>query len=665
MEKIHLYTIIFLYLCLLQAACAPKTSIDEVMDTAGKNRAELQKVLRYYENDSLKLEAAKFLIANMKGAYATDSIVHAAYAPFYEIYNEVMEKYDYRIDKQCGEEIDSLWQVFLFAYSEKLTDKRNEDAASLKASTLITEIELAFKAWQGNVYTRNASFEEFCEYILPYRRANGLTIDSARERFYRQHHKNFYTGKQGNDFIRETDSLLFLYKDITHTPYYVPQIPISDAATLERVKTGSCEQRCWFNSLLLSSLGMAAAIDFVPVWGNRNGGHSWNVIIVDGKSYAFESFWDNDRWKYKRIYNNRSCDSMWGKFQLAKVYRRTFSRHIEGPASDCRMAREDIPPLFLDERKKDVSTEYFDAREVTVTLNNDSLPADKQLYAYLSVYDYGQWSPIQWGKVKKGKATFYNMGTGVVYLPTYYINGKNIPAGTPFLLKADGTQQPLTAGKETETVKVRNYAGQVPFNENRSRLTSLVGGEFWGMRNGEKEELLFTINDTLQIEHRIFKPISKNSYRYIRLCLPSPNVTLGEVSFYSNEKAIADVCITTPLSANTTTETRELLTDGLSDTAFNGTAPQKFIEFDLNGSYNLSGIGISPYIRSWLNKLYHYELAYWDNGWQPIARQQGNADYLTFDHVPRHALLRLSNCEKGNKEHHRIFVYQEGKVVWY
>ncbi len=50
---------------------------------------------------------------------------------------------------------------------------------------------------------------------------------------------------------------------------------------------------------------------FRSVWGNRNGGHSWNVIIVNGESYAFEAFWDDDRWKYKRIYNNKSYDSFW------------------------------------------------------------------------------------------------------------------------------------------------------------------------------------------------------------------------------------------------------------------------------------------------------------------------------------------------------------------
>lgn len=52
--------------------------------------------------------------------------------------------------------------------------------------------------------------------------------------------------------------------------------------------------------VLFSSLGMSTAMDFVLGWTNRNGSHSWNVLIVNGVSYPFEPFWDADRWKYKR-----------------------------------------------------------------------------------------------------------------------------------------------------------------------------------------------------------------------------------------------------------------------------------------------------------------------------------------------------------------------------
>lgn len=76
-----------------------------------------------------------------------------------------------------------------------------------------------------------------------------------------------------------------------------------------------------------------------------------------------------------------------GKFRLPKVYRKTFSNHTEGPLSDKKVAREDIPPLFLNEKKIDVSSEYFETQDIRVILNTDSINPIPG-YAYLSVYNY-------------------------------------------------------------------------------------------------------------------------------------------------------------------------------------------------------------------------------------------------------------------------------------
>jgi hypothetical protein len=47
--------------------------VEEVLQEAGSNRCELEKVLKHYSKnpaDSLKLRAAEFLIANMSGRYS-------------------------------------------------------------------------------------------------------------------------------------------------------------------------------------------------------------------------------------------------------------------------------------------------------------------------------------------------------------------------------------------------------------------------------------------------------------------------------------------------------------------------------------------------------------------------------------------------------------------
>ena len=44
--------------------------LEEALEKAGNNRTELEQVLAHYAGDSIKLEAAKFLIRNLPGHYS-------------------------------------------------------------------------------------------------------------------------------------------------------------------------------------------------------------------------------------------------------------------------------------------------------------------------------------------------------------------------------------------------------------------------------------------------------------------------------------------------------------------------------------------------------------------------------------------------------------------
>lgn len=58
-------------------------------------------------------------------------------------------------------------------------------------------------------------------------------------------------------------------------------LPLYTAAAFEQIRRGSCDDKARYNTLLMSALGMAVTIDFVPAWGNRNNGHSWNALLID------------------------------------------------------------------------------------------------------------------------------------------------------------------------------------------------------------------------------------------------------------------------------------------------------------------------------------------------------------------------------------------------
>lgn len=614
-------------------------------------------VLAYYEGDSLKQKAARFLINNMEGAYSVDSNLLIVCEPFYSQYDSLNKVFNNEITPRFGECIDSIWKHFIKRHSDFVQIDR-KDVDIMTASKLISEIDLAFKAWKENVYTRNCSFNDFCEYILPYRRINGLIIDDSRKLFYERHHKHFFTSLD-KPFIQEADSLLYLYHTLTHSKFYATQTPIYDAGTFERVKHGLCKSRCWYNSLLFSSIGMAIAIDFVPAWGNRNASHSWNVLIIDGKSYAFEPFWDNERWKYKQLYNNKVTDPAWGKFRLPKIFRNTFSNHWEGPMIDEEEPIDNIPSLFINPKKKDVSKEYFAVKDIEIHCK--TVPKNSH-YGYLCVFGYQQWHPVQWGKIENKKIVFKEMGQDIIYIPACFQNKKTEYLSAPFWLKGNGKICILRPQKEKTTLCIRSVTGASQADLNRKELTCMKGGIFKGKKDG-REESLCIIPDTLGLDATILKIVPKHSYRFITLSLPSENIALGDLSFYSADGKIP-IKITTTIQPISTRETQDMLTDKYAESAFRGTTYQKQIEIDLGQEHILSHISLTPYIKSQLKENDYFELFYWENGWQSLGKKQGTDNFLLFENVPKGALYMLKNCRWKKNSAERIFIYQDEHVIW-
>ncbi len=70
----YLFEYLLYSLIYLLVSCAPKMEcpLENVLKLAGKNRHELERVIKHYSKeptDSLKLKAAEFLIMNMPGKY--------------------------------------------------------------------------------------------------------------------------------------------------------------------------------------------------------------------------------------------------------------------------------------------------------------------------------------------------------------------------------------------------------------------------------------------------------------------------------------------------------------------------------------------------------------------------------------------------------------------
>lgn len=651
--------------CML--SCRPYASdVESVLSLAGENRRELEAVLEHYQDSGLKRKAAEFLIGNMAGLAVPDSAALAARTDFYLMADSVRRKYKTAQRARWAILIDSLWDV---------CKERNRYAPVkhvplcqvVSARQMITEIELAFAAWQANALTRDCSWDDFCEYILPFYRDAYFALDDARSYFFREHAGKYYKDAR-LDVRAATDSVLIRYKDIEYDTFYASDIPALSAGALMRVGGGRCTERGEFNSQLLSALGMPVAVDFVPQWGNRNEHHSWNVLVLKGRKYAFDPFWHQNNWIYDGLYDNtgRYDPYEWGEFRAPKVYRKTYATHWESSLLDKGIPLEDIPPLFRNFKMKDVTDEYAETADVEVLLTET--PPEKAVYAYLCIYDYTGWKPVQFGKIKQGRALFRRMGKNMVYLPCYYKGGRLLPAALPFLLGRNGSRQQLEPldGKP-DTVAI---AGADPFVYWSIRyLHCMSGTRIMGCDRPDGEEhYLGSISSHLTLEHTTLRLYGAAPCRFVRMYLPSDSLALGDLAFYASGKKIRVKGVTSSLLPLSEHEQTGHLFDAFKTTCFRGKASRNLVDIDLGQSYKLDSIEVFPYFRPNVFTGEVYELQYWNgNGWTLLERKEGNPYCLFFSPVPRNALLRLVHCARPGgqcKTNERVFIYRDGEVIW-
>lgn len=135
------------------------SKLKHALDTAGKNRSELEKVLDYFKNDSdaLKYKAARFLIENM---------------PYhYSYYGKYMEKYDSAYSEMAKEPIlyrDSVFKSIIDI--PNLSDnKLVKDIDLMSAKQLIKIINRSCDIWHNTSWHSCFPEKIFFEYVLPYR----------------------------------------------------------------------------------------------------------------------------------------------------------------------------------------------------------------------------------------------------------------------------------------------------------------------------------------------------------------------------------------------------------------------------------------------------------------------------------------------------------------
>ncbi|MBN2225914.1 MAG: transglutaminase domain-containing protein [candidate division Zixibacteria bacterium] len=438
MRRLSMFFIIggiLVTLCLGGCGRSPyPDDVAEVLAQAGDNRAELEKVIEHYrtEADSLKLEAAYFLIGNMEGhAYATyvlkdsaDSII-----PF-----NAMDYPDYDVLLTSIDSLDKAHPGLDFKRGELIND-----IDVITADFLITQIDYAFRAWREKPWAENLSFDDFCRYVLPYRGSNE-PLENWREYFWDKYADVASGMTDSTDPIEAT---VLINNDVRsgfvfdRRFYYHP----TDLGLKEMLEygMGRCEDMTNVTIYALRANGLAVTSDYTPCWANAGNNHAWNAILApDGRVIPFMGAEANPG-EYRL------------RYKLAKVYRKMFNKNPDNPVFLDRK-QETIAPWLGGNSFIDATADYVDVCDVEVTF--ETVVPDSVDLAYLCVFNSGEWKAIHWAKIENNRAVFTDMGRSIAYLPALYLDKEIKPWGAPFILHDDCTRQVLTPGKDRITARL-------------------------------------------------------------------------------------------------------------------------------------------------------------------------------------------------------------------
>ncbi|MFH2048023.1 MAG: transglutaminase-like domain-containing protein [bacterium] len=492
------------------------TDVSEALDSAGTNRGELEKVIAHYQSDpdTLKLLAAYFLIGNMDGhSFVT-----------YKLVDTIGNLINFNVlDYQNYPELEDSFKILEQEHGvlDFERDENISDLKTIKAAFLVNQIDYAFRAWYEKPWAKKLSFDNFCEYVLPYRGSNE-PLEEWRQALWDK-----YRGIESelSDPENPIEAAIVINDDIltwfTFDPRYYYHPTDQSLSEMQSSGLGRCEDMTNVTIYAMRANGLAVTSDYTPYWANTGNNHAWNSIMnVEGEVTPF-----------------MGAESNPGKYQLAnklaKAYRKTYGKQKNNLVFQ-EHKQEKVPGWLAGKNYKDVTSDYVDVSNVDIKFER-KIP-DSVDIAYLCVFNSGEWSAIHWGRVENNTAEFTDMGTGIVYLPALYINKEITPFGPPFILNKNHsidyllinedlsisvelkstTEKKLVASTDGITKTFLNPGKTYEFyywDDGWQLSREAVAGEeplkfdnipagclYWLVeKDSDKEERIFTIEDGLQI----------------------------------------------------------------------------------------------------------------------------------------------------------------------
>lgn len=637
----------------LCAACgSDRKQLRLALAAGGENRGQLERVLEHYghdEADNLKLRAAEFLIRHM---------------PLHKSYDEGIGRYYDAVDSLIPHvrTKESFKEGMAELYDRHKAGLRlTNDIQTVTADYLIRNIEQAFDLWQNGKWASHLDFDEFCEYVLPYKCIERQPMTDWRSELAGLCRGDIDRNEKECREYRNNARMAALEVNRALSGNYLrytkqlDSYPIFRATTLRSLPYGTCMESCTCALLAMRSKGIPVAIDFTPQWANRKYGHYWMTVLdMRHRSEQFAPF-------------DIESDAHLNR-PFSKIYRMTYRPDPELAKRVLR--KESIPASLQYIFFRDVSDEYMRTDDLDVPLFDGIDVGDN---IYISTFNNQEWVAVACGERRNGPtAHFERLGRNVCYMPVQCDRNGLHAIGQPFYLDYRGEMTPLrldTTGRRTIRL-TRKYPVYEFVHKNREKITGGV------IQVSDTPDFRHTTDvtefprDSLTLagNHSVR---TDRPYRYWRLCASDEGrCDMAELIFYDRAgRRLAAELIRCGREVHP--QNKVNLATAINDddplTLFSARGIDDiWVGFDFGRPVDVANVVY--FRRSDGNNLYpgyEYVLSYWNgNRWQEIDRQTSDArTYLDFDGVPAEALLLLQCTTTGTES--RPFTYRDGEIAWY
>lgn len=676
--KYYYYTLIIFFCC----SCHN----DSIDDTKGYLLSKILYHYKYIDKNEFKEDAAKYLIENMPFHYSQGHITKESLelknwikATDSIFYNTITIYKDSDNLSEKIQDIQKLWKENFNRSSineHEIDEHIDFDSNILNPEFLIEHIDNAFTAWHTSDVSRNLSFEDFKEYILPYRVINSVGFSETGKHLKSMFNKYIWDKNDVDvkHIVDKYNKAIYALRDMNGKMNFKHHNGMADVFSRDYC---DCIDMANWGALTLRACGIPTVVEYNICYRSLSGRHYFCSIYNTSDS----------TWSSFNPESSIPGEKDWAFAETANVYRITYAPQQDTPYY-LRAKEEFIPTNLSDPCIKDVTIYLCKTSSITLPAKISS----NNNLVYLATFSKENDGiiPVTWGTVNHNtkKAHFQHILANMIYFPIYYPSEKWEAFGAPFYVDSMNNicEIPYTNRNDSSTCNViltRKY----PRKPNMTDVAyNLVGSTILGANTKDfsDADVLLTISRPLQPYLQNLKLSKTGKYQYYRFCAPAehPNANISMLEWISNTKygytnieessrcAVLNPADTLSSPANTiklldAPSWAEMATKAEYDGNMQ-TAPGAYpdITLRLKTPQIVESIQIAPLnADNGIKPQNIYELFYWDNEWISLGCQKADYEFIEYKNIPVGKLYWLKNLSQGEEE--MPFVLSNGKQIFF